>query len=459
MNDQVDDLTNTRCLNWYPSADRVSGTYEEMMSSVAKVVRAFSESRPKLLTSCATTKCELLWGLRIVGTTEVPCERNSFPVKTDAPGGKLTMDVLLVEDDEVDELTVRRLLSNDVTIHCVNSLSQAIARSLQQQFHLILLDLGLPDSKGLETFTQLRAKVPEVPIVVLTGLDDESLAVKTIKEGAQDFLVKGYLDTRALQSLGFAVERNKLVRKLRDARDQQAKLESDLRDRERQLAHLGRVALLGEVTAEIAHEVSQPLQAIANVVSVLQIQSTSEAMTKLVQRIDSDLALAQAILKRTRKFSKNSDVELSSFAISEIVDETVRFVEFERSRVTAIIDLNLAEELLLVHADRVQILQVLVNLVRNALDALKELEPKARRMTIRTGVEHGMVFVEIEDQGAGLTVDAETVFAAFVTTKSDGLGMGLAICSRIMETHSGSISVRRASGRTVFKITLPQHVS
>ena len=366
------------------------------------------------------------------------------------------MDVLLVEDDEVDELAVRRLLSRDATIHCVKTLSHAIDRSSQQQFHLILLDLGLPDSKGLSTFTRLRAEVPDVPIVVLTGLDDESMAVQVVQKGAQDFLVKGYLDTRSLQCLGFAVERNKLVRKLKDARDQQRKLERALRDREQQLAHMGRVALLGEVTAEIAHEVSQPLQAIANVVSVLQIQSESEATNKLIERIESDLALAQAILKRTRKFSKNSNVELSSFDVNDVVHETVQFVDFERSRVQASISLELSAEPLSILADRVQVLQVLVNLVRNAFDALHGLEPGRRGISIRTGCKQDTVTIEVEDRGAGLALGSDEVFAAFATTKTDGLGMGLAICARIVKAHKGTIGVQSDEGRTVFKITLPQ---
>lgn len=369
------------------------------------------------------------------------------------------MDILLVEDDAVDEIAVRRLLSGEAVIHCVNSLSQAIEYSKQQEVHLILLDLGLPDSNGLDTFTRLRAEVPEVPIVVLTGVDDDSLAVRTIRKGAQDFLVKGYLDARALRSLGFAVERDRLVRKLGDAELQQDVLENTLRDRERQLAHLGRVALLGEVTAEIVHEVSQPLQAVANVVSVLQLKSQSEETSDLLKRVDSDLELAQAILKRTRKFTKNSEVKLISLDLNEVVHETVQFVEFERTRVPVVINLELAQGPLVIRADRVQMLQVLVNLMRNALDAIKVLDPAGRRISVRTGHEQGIVFAEVEDSGGGITVEKESVFTAFVTTKPEGLGMGLAICSRIMDEHDGAISVQSEPGRTVFKISLPHDSS
>ncbi|QDT12168.1 sensor histidine kinase [Planctomycetes bacterium K23_9] len=378
------------------------------------------------------------------------------------------MRVLLVEDESFDEEAVRRLMPNDTTIHCVRTLRDAVKIVTQQSFNLILLDLGLPDSSGLDSFTTLRDSAPLVPIVVLTGLDDEHLAVLAIREGAQDFLVKGYLDSRALRSLGFAVERDKLTSDLLQEQAKATELEGDLRKREQELAHISRVALMGEVTAEIAHEISQPLQAIANLMSTIEMiaqkdQSTPASIPpELSKQIHLAIQLAQRILSRTRGFVRKSDAQRVSTDLVEIVKDTLLFVDFERKKHRIELSLNASDTPLNVLVDGVQIQQVIVNLLRNATDAINEAAKESgpiqtRQIGVRCFRRDQQVVVEVEDSGSGIQLDAEDPFAPFVTTKPDGLGMGLPICMRIMRSHDGQIKAKSTESGTIIEITLPEH--
>ena len=144
------------------------------------------------------------------------------------------------------------------------------------------------------------------------------------------------------------------------------------------MAHLGRVGLLGEVTSEIAHEVSQPLQAISNLVStVIAVarkpnSQTPELINRLASRIDDALGLAQSILNRTRSFVANQDAQRSIIDLGTLIGETIEFVNFERKSLGIQLDQEVSDAPLSVKVDKVQIQQVLVNLIRNAFDAVKQ---------------------------------------------------------------------------------------
>lgn len=366
------------------------------------------------------------------------------------------MHVLLVEDDTVDEAAVRRMMPPPTTISCVRTLKGAVDITRKQQFNIILLDLGLPDSKGISTFAELRSAAPDVPIVVLTGIDDEKLAAAAIREGAQDFLVKGYMDARSLRNLGFAVERERLVKRLHDEQQRRQLLEDSIREQEQELSHMARVALMGEVVAEIVHEISQPLQAMANLGMTLMLGDLDDKSRKIVDRINDNLEFAQQLLRRIRQFVKSCESAQTDFDINEVIAETLTFCEFELRKFSVDLDRKLATEPLQVSADRIQIQQVLVNLVRNATDALKELDLEERKLQIASYRSNDNIVVEVVDGGKGLSIEVEKAFSPFVTTKQQGLGMGLAICKRIMKNHAGHISAERDERGTVFKITLPQ---
>jgi diguanylate cyclase (GGDEF)-like protein len=131
-----------------------------------------------------------------------------------------TIKLLLIEDDQADAELLKDALSRlrymTVDLVCANSLSNAFAQLNGLEPDIIISDLGLPDSQGLETLIKLSEKVPEVPIIVLTGYDDEELAVGALKSGAQDYLVKGQIDINILyRSIRYSIERNSLIQQLK----------------------------------------------------------------------------------------------------------------------------------------------------------------------------------------------------------------------------------------------------
>ena len=131
-----------------------------------------------------------------------------------------TIKLLLIEDDQADAELLKDALSRlrymTVDLVCANSLSNAFAQLNGLEPNIIISDLGLPDSQGLETLIKLSEKVPEVPIIVLTGYDDEELAVGALKSGAQDYLVKGQIDINILyRSIRYSIERNSLIQQLK----------------------------------------------------------------------------------------------------------------------------------------------------------------------------------------------------------------------------------------------------
>jgi len=151
-----------------------------------------------------------------------------------------TIRVLLVEDDDGDALLLRRLLSGwqyaSFHIRRAHSLSAAILELAQGAIDLVLLDLGLPESRGLDTLARIRAASARAPIIVLSGLHDEALAVTAIRQGAQDYIVKGQVDGASLvQAIRFAIERHRVQQALAERVAELEQAVAQLQDQDRQL--------------------------------------------------------------------------------------------------------------------------------------------------------------------------------------------------------------------------------
>jgi C4-dicarboxylate-specific signal transduction histidine kinase len=229
------------------------------------------------------------------------------------------------------------------------------------------------------------------------------------------------------------------------------------------LAHAARLSMLGEFTASIAHEVNQPLAAIAtNGEAGLrwlgrQEPDVAEAQT-LLGRIVGDARRAADIIARIRNMATKRTLAKTGQAINPVIDETVLFVRHELKAHGVEIRLDLAPDLPAVQMDRVQIQQVLSNLIVNAVQAMIEHRTAQPRVTIisRSGVDCH-ICVRIADNGPGVASDdRERLFDSFFTTKSGGMGLGLPISRSIVEAHGGTITAEsRSEGGACFTITLP----
>jgi PAS domain S-box-containing protein len=229
-----------------------------------------------------------------------------------------------------------------------------------------------------------------------------------------------------------------------------------------ELAHVTRVTTLGEMSASIAHEVNQPLAAIATSAGSglrwldRQIPDVEEARVVLGQ-IVKDAHRAGEVIQRIREFSKKADPALVRLDANEIAQEAVTLVRHEALRHGVTIRLELSSSLLSVHGDRIQLQQVMINLLVNGMQAMAPVRDRERVLIVRTELyQSDRVLVAIEDVGIGIDPEAAgRLFAAFYTTKSNGLGMGLSICRAIIEAHGGRIWATPNAGHGMtFQFTL-----
>ena len=229
------------------------------------------------------------------------------------------------------------------------------------------------------------------------------------------------------------------------------------------LAHIGRVSTVGELTASLAHELNQPLTAIlANAQAVRRILDAGQAdlieVRAIVDDIVDDDKRASDVIGRLRGLLKKGALERSSLDMSELVGQVARLVAADAVLRGVVIELELARDLPPVAADRVQLQQVVMNLILNGLDAMRDSAVGGRILLLRTAREgEGSVAVTVEDSGAGIaSTELGQVFDAFYTTKANGLGMGLAIVKSIVEAHGGRVEARNnPTGGATFSFALP----
>lgn len=253
----------------------------------------------------------------------------------------------------------------------------------------------------------------------------------------------------------------RMIGTVRDVHDHYLSAEREMRQQQ-ELARAARLIHVGEMASALAHELNQPLTALRNFSAVAlrrldELGAVGECIRGPLQLIAEQALRAGEIVHRVRGFVRRDGLLTAPIAINGVVTDIVRFMEFEARAHAVQWQLALAEPPLWVQGDQVQLEQVLSNLAKNAIDAMSEVEgERLLRIETREGAD-GMVEVVVSDSGGGL---AETVredpFAPFVTTKPDGVGLGLAICRTIIENHGGRMWVERSTRLgTTFCLSLP----
>ena len=235
-----------------------------------------------------------------------------------------------------------------------------------------------------------------------------------------------------------------------------------LRQVQAEFAHAARVSMLGELTASIAHEVNQPLAAIAtNAAAGVRWLDRPEPdiaeVRALTRRIIADAQRAADIIARVRAMAGHRAPESVSINVNSVIEEAMLFLAHELQAQGVTLKLSLAKDTPPVLADRIQLQQVVVNLAVNALQAMTQNGGRSRLLAIGSSLSDGHVLVTVEDNGPGVDAAHQPhLFESFFTTKTNGMGMGLPICRSIIESYGGAINVRNAeSGGAVFAFTLP----
>jgi len=240
-------------------------------------------------------------------------------------------------------------------------------------------------------------------------------------------------------------------------------VEGALRDAQTNLAHVVRVTALGELAASIAHEVNQPLAAVvANAEACLRWLDRGtpdlDAVRRSVEWVIDDGNRASEVIRRVRALANKAEIEKMPLDVNDVAREVIALVQRELTSQQVSLQMELAPTLPMILADRVQLQQVMINLVMNGIEAMQSVTDRPRELVIRSDWdETQQVLVSVADCGVGISAEnADRLFNAFFTTKSGGMGMGLSICCSIMEAHGGRLwaAANLPHGAT-FQFTLP----
>jgi two-component system sensor histidine kinase TtrS len=234
-------------------------------------------------------------------------------------------------------------------------------------------------------------------------------------------------------------------RQLQELLVARARAEERLQQQQNDLAHVSRLSVMGEMAAGLAHELNQPLFAIQNYTAGIlrrwsEPADCSPELREIIQQIAQESTRAAVIIRRVREFARKQLGERSPLQLNLVVAEVLQLLGSELRRQKIDVRLSFAEDLPLVPIDQVQIQQVLVNLIRNAMEAMESLPASRRHLAISTYSTPGEVHCLVQDSGPGIQRDVrQRLFEPFFTTKSEGLGMGLSISRSIVEAHGGAL--------------------
>ena len=366
----------------------------------------------------------------------------------------LPTQVLLIEDNPGDADLMRLRLvegKNPVQVKCVNRLSDGLAILSQHLPAVILLDLNLPDSRGSETFRKVLQVAPDTPVVILSGQEDETLARKAMNQGVQDYLVKADVTGKNLErAMHYAVERQALLRSLELSRKQQIEFKN------RFLSH-------------VSHELRTPLSCIHQFVSLIAdglagpvSPEQHDHLSTILKSVNQLHAMIRDLLEATRAEAGKIRVERRCVAVADLVDQVVAMLQPQAQQQRICLESKLDPLLPLVHADPDRILEVLINLVDNAL----KFTPPGGSVTVNASCVEGdrdFAYISVADTGRGIAPESlALIFERLyqdenaVDSSRKGLGLGLYIGKELVNLHGGKIWVASQVGEgSTFSFTLP----
>jgi sigma-B regulation protein RsbU (phosphoserine phosphatase) len=362
--------------------------------------------------------------------------------------------VLLIEDNPGDADLVRLRLTEgrpELRVECVPRLADALASLERETPSLVLLDLNLPDSHGADTFRKVREKAPHVPVVVLSGQEDEGMAIKALHQGVQDYLVKGDISSKQLErAMRYAIERQALLLSLEIAGRQQLEFKNHF------LSH-------------VSHELRTPLTCIHQYVTLLVdglagplAPEQCDHLQTVMKSVNQLHAMIRDLLEATRAESGTLHVEQRCISISELMQQAVAMMRPTALGKQIRLDLEMETEVSLVYADPDRVLEVLINLLDNSI----KFTPTEGSVTVNASLiqaDPTSVYVSVTDTGRGISLKAQPLIFERLYQDPDsvdnnrkGLGLGLFICKELVRLHGGRIWVTSEPGQgSIFTFTLP----
>jgi signal transduction histidine kinase len=359
------------------------------------------------------------------------------------------VQILLIEDNPGDARLIKEFLgevtSSTFELDFVDNLSEGL-RHLDGK-DAILLDLALPDSSGLDTFEKIHSHAPAIPIIVLTGTDDDALAFKAVREGAQDYLVKGQVSSQLLgRTIQYAIERKRINEELeilyRQIQQHSAELERTVAERTKWLEAANRE--LESFSYSVSHDLRAPLRAMDGFSRILleeHSKQLSPDAKRYLQLVRSNAQQMSDLIDKLLAFSRLGRQPLNKQSVMpiDIVNKVLEELQDEQAgrHIDVVIgDLPACE------ADPTLLKQVFVNLISNALKFTRRRE--TARIEIGSQEREGTVVYFVKDNGAGFDMKyVNKLFGVFQrlhsTNEYEGTGVGLANVQRIIHRHGGKV--------------------
>jgi PAS domain S-box-containing protein len=341
-----------------------------------------------------------------------------------------------------------------------NVTTREIVHWSQEHFRIF----GFDPEDGMPSFETLMQRIHP---------DDRASAAEVIERGVrkktdyeQDFRIvlpdgtMRYMHTTGHPVFNSSGDPVEFVGTVMDVTERK-RTEEALRKTQADLAHVTRVATLGAMSTSIAHEINQPLAAVVTSASAclrwLDAQKLEEAR-RSASRVIAEGHRASEIIGRIRSLTKKAPPQMDWLDVNETIHEVIALARSEMQRNNIALETQLSEHVPVISADRIQLQQVILNLVMNGIEAMNTVTDRPREMVIRSSAqESGKVLVAVQDSGTGIdSQNLDKIFDTFYTTKPQGMGMGLAISRSIVENHGGSLwATANPDKGARFQFTLP----
>lgn len=349
--------------------------------------------------------------------------------------------ILLIEDDPEDAHLVKRNLAKAEGVPCevvhVECLKDGMERIAKGGIDLALVDLSLPDSRGVDSFKEIHQAFPEIPVIVLSGMNDRETAVQLVQQGAQDFLVKGIANPELLiRSIRYAIERRR-VQQMKD-----------------------------QFISTVSHELRTPLTNMKGIISNISAGVAGDVNPKLkdylgrvVTNIDRLTHIVNNLLDISNLASRKRLLKYARVEMVGLVRDVVDFFEGQVKTRGIFLISELPSEPMAFFVDEGCIRQVLINLIGNAV----KFTPRGGRVTVGLSASVKEVTLWVADTGRGIAPEHQAkIFDPFFQVEHEagggekGTGLGLAISKEIVDMHGGKLQVESEPGKgSCFKIILP----
>lgn len=402
------------------------------------------------------------------------------------------INILSVEDNDRDFYVLEYFLSEGMGESYRIQRSRSLAESIDiirasdradnlleggSSFDLIFLTLSLPDSSGNDTFERIKRCAPTIPIIILSSETDDQFAIELVQRGAQDFLVKQSLSAHLLpRAVYYAIERKRDINEQESLNRQLRRATEELKSAQMQLIQAEKLDSLGRIAAGVAHEVRNPLGAVQMGISYLvQRQRSLEdpGIEFACREMEKAIARADGIIQGMLDYARENIMSLQRYCPNQLVAESVRFVQYDLNRSNVEIRFDLDGDVPAIQIDSQRMSQVLINLISNSIQAMKEggsvtVSTSSGRMGelerdeglrdhLRLRPDEMVVLLTIRDTGPGIPQDKlHRIFEPFYTTKptGEGTGLGLSVVDRIIQLHRGHIRVENVSDPTGLRTTI-----